>query len=42
MKLVSAKVGDLADSRNLVNEVAGDFCGGEVFCKGGHAGKGYQ
>jgi len=33
MKLVLAKVGDVADSQNFVNEVAGDFLGGEVLVK---------
>ena len=31
MKLVPANVGDVADRRNVVNEVAGDFLGGEFF-----------
>jgi len=33
IKLVPAKVGDVADSQNFVNEVAGDFLGGEVLVK---------
>ena len=42
MKLVPAKVGDVVDGRKVVSEVAGDFLGGQVFDKGGHAGKEYQ
>jgi len=42
MKLVPMKVGDVTDSQNIVKKVADDFCGAEIFYKGGHTGENHQ